>query len=150
MIDNLLVQLGPDSMNSVWEGLVEALAICGFYANSEVSSVEFSGFVDTKRFGRVNLIFVFKNTKCLDFPFVKFSDERMRGLYRKHPHVNYNGRRRKRARLPRRSPSPKSPPTAASSSGKSSAAASYRACRSTCASIPATGASLEADSRAAF
>lgn len=91
MIDNLLVQLGPVSMNSVWEGLVEALAICGFYANSEVSSVEFSGFVDTKRFGRVNLIFVFKNTKCLDFPFVKFSDERMRGLYRKHPHVNYNG-----------------------------------------------------------
>lgn len=78
-------------MNRLWEGLVKALSICGFYANGGGSPLEFYGFVSTKTFGRVYLALVFKNTKCLDFPFVKFTDEKMKGLYRKVPHVNQDG-----------------------------------------------------------
>lgn len=78
-------------MNRIWEGLVKALSIYGFYANGEGSSLEFYGFVGTKTFGRVNLALVFKDTRCLDFPFVKFMDEKMKGLYRKVPHINQAG-----------------------------------------------------------
>lgn len=78
-------------MNQIWEGLVDALSICGFYANGEGSPLDFDGFVDTKRFGRVNLTLIFKDEKYPDFPSVKFNDEKMKGLYRKVPHVNQDG-----------------------------------------------------------
>ena len=78
-------------MNRIWEGLVKALSIYGFYANGEGSPLEFYGFVGTKTFGRVNLALIFKDTRCLDFPFVKFTDEKMKGLYRKVPHINQDG-----------------------------------------------------------
>lgn len=78
-------------MNRIWEGLVNALSICGFHTNGDGSPLEFFGFVDTKWFGRVNLTLVFKDTRCLDFPFVKFIDEKMKGFYRKIPHFNQKG-----------------------------------------------------------
>lgn len=78
-------------MNRIWEGLVNALSICGFHTNGDGSPLEFFGFVDTKWFGRVNLTLVFKDTKCLDFPSVYFVDEKMKGFYRKIPHFNQKG-----------------------------------------------------------
>lgn len=91
ILDSLLVQPGLVKMNSVWVELVRALAICGFHANSEGPSLKFDGSVVTKNFDRVNLTLVFKDTKCLDFPFVYFVDEKMKGLYRKIPHFNQEG-----------------------------------------------------------
>lgn len=78
-------------MNSVWDGLVRALAVCGFHVNGEKPSLKFNGSVVTKKFGRVSLTLAFKDTKCLDFPFVYFVDEKMKGLYRKIPHFNQVG-----------------------------------------------------------
>ena len=91
ILGNLVIHQGLAKMNQIWEGLVNALSVCGFYANGEGSPLEFFGFVDTERFKRVNLTLVFKDTKCLDFPIVRFNDEKMKGLYRKIPHINPDG-----------------------------------------------------------
>ena len=75
-------------MDFAWEGLVDALAACNFYASGGSDSLEFDGSVVTKNFGRVNISLIFESKACIEFPVVKFKDAKMNGLYRKVPHID--------------------------------------------------------------
>lgn len=78
-------------MDSAWEGLVDALAACNFYASGGSDSLEFEGFVDTENFGRINLSLVFESKACIEFPVAKSKNAKIKELYRKIPHINWDG-----------------------------------------------------------
>lgn len=78
-------------MYDAWDRLVKALASYNFYVRGGDSSCVFDGYVFTKNFNQVGITLDFQNKCCIEFPFAYFNDSRMKGYFRKIPHVSNDG-----------------------------------------------------------